>query len=440
MPAGPRRDTATRGFALLLDPGGSLPRPARVALPFRAGAMTTRWTAAPQEAEDRGPLDMASRPLEAAKGLYRRIDALLVGLGGPRAPEFLPDALTGLFVQFAAELELVGAELVLAGPDGPLPLAAAGAAVFTRDARCALAARAHGQVALDEPGAHPLGAFEVVHDGRACLFLFAFAPHFERDAAELFLNTASSIFAVRLGEHRLGAALREAAEIQAGLLPEQPPEFPGFELAAASRPADEVGGDWYDFLPLGEGRLGIAIGDASGHGLPAALMARDVVVGLRMGIEREFTAEHALVKLNRVLHRSTLSSRFTSLVYGELEDNGSFFYYVAGHDAPLLVHGGRCESLRTGGTVLGPLSEARFRRNFAHLDHGALLVLHTDGLIERRSSSGELFGLERLKALLVELVDAPLEDLVRRILAALDDFGAGVSERDDETFVVVRRR
>jgi hypothetical protein len=382
---------------------------------------------------------MASRHLEAAKGLYRRIDALLAGQGGPRAAEFLPDALVALFTSFAHELELAGAEFAVLGAEGPQPVAAAGMDAFTPAARRTLAARAHGQVALDESGPRPLGAFEVTHEGRACLFLFAFAPSFDRDAAELFLNTASSILAVQLGEHRLGATLREAAEIQAGLLPERPPEFPGFELAAVSRPADEVGGDWYDFLPLGEGLLGVAVGDASGHGLPAALMARDVVVGLRMGIEREFKAEHALAKLNRVLHRSTLSSRFTSLVYGELEENGSFFYYNAGHDAPLLVHGGRCESLRTGGTVLGPLSEARFRRNFAHLDHGALLALHTDGLIERRARSGELFGLERLAALLVEHNAAPLDALLARVLAELDRFGAGVHERDDETLVLVRR-
>src|SRR4029453_8949851 len=148
-----------------------------------------------------------------------------------------------------------------------------------------------------------------------------------------------------------------------------------------SRPAEQVGGDWYDFLPLGPGSLGIAVGDASGHGLCAALAARDVVIGLRMGVERELKAQHALEKLNRVLHRSSLSSRFASLVYGELEDTGSFFYYNAGHDAPLLVRGERCEVLRTGDTVLGPLAEARFRRHFAHLDRGAVRAPSPDGLV-----------------------------------------------------------
>ena len=378
---------------------------------------------------------MASRSIEAGKGLYRRIDGLLAGLGTPHAPDYFPDALRLVYTVFEREFDLVGGELLLLGGDGPVLLERHGTLAANEAQRQALVARTHGQVAFEEA----CGAFEVQHEGRTFLFLFLFGPGRDRDGAELFLATASAILAVRLGEHRLGATLREAAEIQAGLLPGRLPEFPGFELAAASRPAEEVGGDWYDFLPLGEGRLGLALGDASGHGLPAALMARDVVVGLRMGIEREFTAEHALTKLNRVLHRSTLSSRFTSLVYGELEDNGSFFYYNAGHDAPLLVHGGRCTSLRTGGTVLGPLSEARFRRNFAHLDHGALLVLHTDGLTERRSASGELFGLERLKALLLALAEEPVTRVIERVLSELDTFGAGVRERDDETLVVVRR-
>jgi sigma-B regulation protein RsbU (phosphoserine phosphatase) len=403
---------------------------------FTVNLRRTRWTVAGPLLDDPEPLAMAARSFEAGKGLYRRIDGLFAGLGTPRAPEYLADVLKLLCTVFEHELDLAGAELLLQGSDGPVVLEQFSAAGATREQRLALFARSHGQVAFEEA----CGAFEALHEGRAFLFLFVFSPGWNRDAAELFLATASAILAVRLGEHRLGATMREAAEIQAGLLPERLPEFPGFELAAASRPAEEVGGDWYDFLPLGEGRLGLALGDASGHGLPAALMARDVVVGLRMGIEREFTAEHALVKLNRVLHRSTLTSRFTSLVYGELEDNGSFFYYNAGHDAPLLVHAGRCTSLRTGGTVLGPLSEARFRRNFAHLDHGALLVLHTDGLIERRSASGELFGLERLKALLLEVADEPVTRVIERVLTELDLFGAGVRERDDETLVVVRRK
>ena len=92
-----------------------------------------------------------------------------------------------------------------------------------------------------------------------------------------------------------------------------------------------MGGDFYDFHDLGEGTLGIAIGDASGHGLPAALLVRDVVTGLRMGIEKELKVAHVFEKLNRVIHRSRLSSRFVSVFYAELDRDGNLVYVNAGH-------------------------------------------------------------------------------------------------------------
>src|SRR6185503_5413690 len=98
----------------------------------------------------------------------------------------------------------------------------------------------------------------------------------------------------------------EAAEIQQSLLVEQAPDFAGYEIAFRSIPAEEVGGDFCDFNVLDNDILGLAIGDASGHGLPAALLVRDVVIGMRMGIERELKVAPVLTKLNRVIHRSRL--------------------------------------------------------------------------------------------------------------------------------------
>src|SRR6516225_4397688 len=111
--------------------------------------------------------------------------------------------------------------------------------------------------------------------------------------------------------------------------------------------------------------LGLAIGDASGHGLPAALLVRDVVTGLRMGLEKDLKISHVFGKLNRVIHKSNLSSRFVSVFYGELEK---------------------------GGTVIGPLPEIRFKRGVARLHPGDVLVMCTDGILERRGADGEFFG------------------------------------------------
>jgi len=377
------------------------------------------------------------------KGLYRRMDALFDELGRTeRGQGFFEGVLVALHEHFGMELGMSGAQLF--AKEGALleALEQVGSLDGMASAPLALADLPGERVHLmDATGADapPYAWFELPHAERQLVFLFTFRPSWARDSAELVLNTACSILSVKLDEERLGATMREAAEIQKSLLPARPPEFPGYEIAAHSRPAEAVGGDWYDFLPLGEGALGLAIGDASGHGLPAALMARDVVIGLRMAVERELKAVHALEKLNRVLHHSTLSSCFASLLYGELEEHGAFFYYNAGHDAPLLIDESGCTLLRTGGTVLGPLHEARFRRHFAHVDRGAWLALYTDGLIERRSDAGELFGLERLQRVLLAGRELSAAALLERVFDELDRFGRGGAARDDETLVLVRR-
>ena len=171
-------------------------------------------------------------------------------------------------------------------------------------------------------------------------------------------------------------SFREAAEIQRSLLADEPPVFPGFDVACRSVATEEVGGDFYDFHGLGDDILGFAIGDASGHGLPAALVVRDVVTGLRMGIEKDLKIAHVFAKLNRVIHRSRLSSRFVSVFYGELEADGNLVYVNAGHPPPILFfrhpQPGQPgdQELSVGGTVVGPLPEVRFRRGFARLRPG----------------------------------------------------------------------
>jgi stage II sporulation SpoE-like protein len=388
-------------------------------------------------------------PLVFAKDLYRRLDRLLGDLHARvRGQEFLEQALYAVFDAHGRELGTSGAQLF--AHDGRLleSIAKVGRLDDVGSAPLALADfHARPEAGLQrvrlvtdgEDAAQPVAFFEIAHGERPFVFLFRFEPGWNRAAAELLLNTTCSILSVKLAEERLGAALREAAEIQRSLLPGSAPAFAGFDIAGRSQPAEEVGGDWFDFLSLGEGSLGISIGDASGHGLPAALMARDVVIGLRMGIEKELKAGHALEKLNRVLHASTLSSCFASLLYGELEENGSFFYYNAGHDAPLLVTEAGCSLLRASGTVLGPLPEARFRRHFAHLDHGALMALYTDGMIERRSRGGELFGLERLQTVLHGARTLPSAEVVARAFTALERFGGAGPAPDDQTLVVIKR-
>jgi len=200
-----------------------------------------------------------------------------------------------------------------------------------------------------------------------------------------------------------------------------------------------VGGDLYDYYPFDDGCFGVAVGDASGHGLPAALLVRDVVTGLRMEIEKELKIQHVFRKLSRVIHRSNLSTRFISLFYGELESNGNLFYINAGQPPPLLLSEGGIQELGVGGIVMGPLPETDFKRGFAHMDHGSLLVLFTDGLIERGNKAGDRFGIQRLKKLTLKHRGDDVAQILDLIFDSAQKFGKVAKWEDDITVVVIKR-
>jgi sigma-B regulation protein RsbU (phosphoserine phosphatase) len=246
-----------------------------------------------------------------------------------------------------------------------------------------------------------------------------------------------------LGQHRKRRELEDlfaqARAIQLSLLPHGRPSFGDFDIAALSVPAQSVGGDLYDFIHVDRDTLGIAVADSSGHGLPAALQARDVVTGLRMGVERDLKLQRVVEKLNRVIHRSGLVSRFISLIFGELEKNGNFTYINAGHP-PALLHDRRGFSeLSVGGTLLGPQHDATYKLGFAHLDHGASLALVTDGVLERGVESGDMFGETRLREWMEAWPAGPAHQAAADLIERVSAFGAGAPMEDDVTVVYVHR-
>jgi sigma-B regulation protein RsbU (phosphoserine phosphatase) len=274
---------------------------------------------------------------------------------------------------------------------------------------------------------------------------FMLADGWQMEELDFALNTIRASLDARLVDARVRGSFREAAEIQQSLLVEEPPRFPGYDLAARSVAAEEVGGDFYDFHSFNGDMLGLSIGDASGHGLPAALLVRDVVTGLRMGIEKELKIAHVFEKLNRVIHRSRLSSRFVSVFYGELERDGNLVYVNAGHQPPILFfreqRPGQPSDLEltVGGTVIGPLPEARFRRGFVRVHPGEVLLMLTDGILERRDKAGEFFGLDRVRAIVRERQEEPAAAILERLFEAALAWGEGRPWEDDATIVVVKR-
>lgn len=285
--------------------------------------------------------------------------------------------------------------------------------------------------------------FAAFHFGRSRQWIAAFGLDRDADLEEvmLVLNTLRHAIAHRLHQISLEGQLAEAREIQASLLPARAPELAGYEFAGLSFAADEVGGDVFDFMPLDEHLVGVAIADASGHGLPAALQARDVITGLRMGVERDFKITAVIRRLNNVIHRSGLTSRFVSVFYGELEENGTFVYCNAGHEPGLLLRAnGEVEQLGSTGIVLGPVEHAQYRRHLVRLDPGDALALYSDGMVERAHGDDE-FGLDRLTRQLRQelLTGKELGPLCRSVLATVKGHGGGGPWTDDATLVVVRR-
>jgi phosphoserine phosphatase RsbU/P len=391
-----------------------------------------------------------------AKLLYRRLDSLFSGLDPKRpARRVLEGFLEDAFRALREDLRLSGGALYAEGRDGftlartvgdpgqglpesldlsqpPLSLLIAHGVYLFRDG----AWRADG----DGLTVRPVAALLVGRRPARHAFFFALADGWVMEEVDFALNTVRAALGSRLTDERARGSLRQAAQIQQSLLLEEPPAFAGFDIACRTVPADEVGGDFYDFYPLEAEMLGLAIGDASGHGLPAALLVRDVVTGLRMGLEKDLKISQTFRKLNRVIHRSNMSSRFVSVFYGELEANGNLVYVNAGHLPPLLFSGGEIQELTVGGTVVGPLPEADFKRGIAHVKPGDLLVMVTDGILERRAPGGEFLEKERLGALVRQADGISARDLIDRIFATAFEWGDGRPWEDDATALVVRRQ
>ncbi len=234
-------------------------------------------------------------------------------------------------------------------------------------------------------------------------------------------------------------SVEQARAIQMSLLPAQNPDFGIFDIAAKSIPAEQVGGDLYDFQPSGEDTLAITIADAAGHGLAAALQARDVITGIRMSGEAGWEITKTVETLNRVIHRSGLASRFVSMIFCQLDSSGNFRYVNAGHPRPLLACRSGIQELHAGGMILGPRPELPYQAGSIRLEPEASLVLYTDGVIERTDADESEFGIERLKHWLVETRNCGSEEAINDLFVRLDEFGDKEPLQDDATVVLIRR-
>jgi serine phosphatase RsbU (regulator of sigma subunit) len=235
--------------------------------------------------------------------------------------------------------------------------------------------------------------------------------------------------------------LRLARSIQQASLPQEVPTLEGWKITPFYQPAREVGGDFYDFHLLSGGRLGLVVGDATGKGVPAALVMSTTCGMLRavsQALDSSLPGE-MLQRVNEALVPSIPANMFVTCFYAILDpESGSLRYANAGHDVPYLHRNGAAEELRARGMPLGLMPAMSYEEQEIVLDAGEAALFYSDGLVEAHHPNGEMFGFPRLRALIAEY--AQKESLGEALLEELYSFvGEGWKQEDDITLLTLRR-
>ncbi len=233
-----------------------------------------------------------------------------------------------------------------------------------------------------------------------------------------------------------------AVEVQKRLLPEKSPHSSVGELAAVSLPARSVGGDYYDFIEVGDHRIGIALADVAGKGVAAALIMSVVQASLRIiSAERNVSLPELAARMNRFLYRSTGANSYATFFYAQIDEaNRQLRYVNAGHNPPYLVRSvaapadiADIEELATGGMIIGMFPHANYDEGTVDLRSGDVLVAFTDGVTEALSPTEEEFGEERLKDLLRRVAHLPVDEMSSQISSELKNWIHDAAQHDDLT-------
>ena len=235
--------------------------------------------------------------------------------------------------------------------------------------------------------------------------------------------------------------MQMAYDIQVNLLPKAPPILKGFDIAGISIPAQVVGGDYFDFIPVEENRLAICLGDVSGKGLPAALLMANLQATIRGQTLLKPPPKDCLNRSNKLLYQSTDRQKFATLFYSILDtENHQLCYANAGHNRPFLFsQNQQPQSLESAGIVLSFLENYDFNEGKISFNPDDLLLIYSDGITEAMDASGEEFGEERLAALVDEHKKESAQNVINIVIDAVNKHAEGRPQMDDMTLVVIKR-
>jgi serine phosphatase RsbU (regulator of sigma subunit) len=326
------------------------------------------------------------------------------------------------------------------------------ASLLVRDAQLDDAFK--GRMSIVEQKVHSMMAVPLQTQDRIVGLIYLDSPFILREFTKDDLNlltVLANVAAIRIENVRLAEFeeaeritkrdLSQAADIQQRSLPEAPPFVPGADLAGFNAACRTVGGDYYDFFPYGEGRVGLALGDVSGKGMPASLMMMQLHARVQMLAESPGDLGGLMVRLNKATCAKCLSNRFITFFFATIDAaSGEVRYANAGHNPPIVIRrSGEAQMVEGGGPVLGILSIAPYSEARQHLEQGDMLVLYSDGVTEANNTAFEEYGEERFIELLRRHRHEPAAKIVDAVTKSLNEFSAGAPQADDITLVVAKR-
>lgn len=244
----------------------------------------------------------------------------------------------------------------------------------------------------------------------------------------------------RLEKKRLEEQLRIAREVQLSLLPAAAPQVDGFDIAGLNVPSEDIGGDYYDFITIVPGHLGIVIADVAGKGIPASLIMSAFRAFLRAEIRNNYSIRTIFAKVNNLLCESLAGYQFVTAFYGVLDVvNRRFTFSNAGHHPPVVLRAdGSMRYLKSGGMVLGLIENQTYNERTIDLLPGDMLLMYTDGLVEAENAAHQMFDRERIEQVARANAHLDASALCQTLYAEMNQFTGDGQIRDDTTIVIVK--